>query len=130
MHLLQINFRVSISRDAYQELCAPVAEAISGMPGLLWKAWVFNEEVGTAGGIYLFEDKDALDSYLNSSIVKGMKESPAFSEISVNRFEVLPELSKITRFASAEEKLAEVPVELNVPEVVVKPEAEVTVKEP
>lgn len=102
MHILQINFRVSISRDAYEEECAPVAQAIADVPGLLWKAWIFNEEASTAGGIYLFENEDALEAYLQSSIVQGLKRSPAFGEITINRFEVMPELSKVTRFALAE----------------------------
>ncbi|RYD73701.1 MAG: hypothetical protein EOP84_21110 [Verrucomicrobiaceae bacterium] len=102
MHILQVNFRVSISREAYEEECAPVAQVIAEVPGLVWNAWMFNEEASTAGGIYLFENEDALEDFLESSIVQGLKRSPAFSEMSVNRFELMPELSAITRFPLGE----------------------------
>ncbi len=110
MYLLQINYQVSISREAYEDECTPVAQAIAGVPGLIWKAWGFNEEAGTAAGLYLFESEDALDCYLRSDIVKGLKRSPAFSDISVNRFEVQPDLSRMTRFIPGREEPVSEPV--------------------
>lgn len=96
--MLQINFRVAASREAYQAACTKVASAIAEVPGLLWKSWVYNQAAQEAGGIYLFEDAPALNAYLQGPIVAGLKSNPVFSEMSIKRWEVLPELSATTRF--------------------------------
>lgn len=99
MYILQVNYQVSVSRHTYEEDSAPVAESIANnVRGLIWKAWGYNEETGTACGLYLFEDEDALDCYLQSAIVKGLKRSPAFGDVTVNRFELLSDLSRVTHF--------------------------------
>ena len=75
-----------------------MAEAIGKVKGLVGKAWGYNDEAGTACGLYVFEDEDALDCYLRGPIFKGLKNSPAFADVTVNRFELLLELSRATRF--------------------------------
>ena len=100
MYILQVNFRVTVCRQTYEEDSAPVAGVIANVPGLIAKAWGYNEEAGTACGLYVFEDEDALDCYLRGPIFKGLKRSPAFADVTVNRFELLLELSRATRFGA------------------------------
>lgn len=103
MYILQVNFRVTVSRHAYEEDSAPVAEAMANVRGLIWKAWGYNEEAGTACGLYLFEDEDSLDCYMRSPIFKGLKRSPAYGDITINRFELLADLSRVTHFGQSME---------------------------
>lgn len=110
MQILQLNFQVTVPCHAYMKDGAPVAEAIAQVPGLIWKAWIFNESTNTAGGIYLFEDKAALEDYLESPIMEGLRNSPAFSDITVNRFDVLADLSKVTRFDVTKQKVPDIEV--------------------
>ena len=113
MQILQLNFQVTVSCRAYMKECVPVAEMIAQTPGLIWKAWIFNEETNTAGGIYLFEDKAALEAYLQGPVMEGLRNSPAFSDITVNRFDVLSDLSKVTRFDVTKQRMPELEVALD-----------------
>lgn len=95
--ILQINFKYHVSRAEYETAVAPLAAPIAAMPGLVWKVWLMNEAEQEAGGIYLFTDGSTLDAYLNSDIVAGIISHPALSDFSVKQFEVMEEVSAVTR---------------------------------
>jgi hypothetical protein len=90
-----MNF--SIPRADLETAWLGVTQPIADTPGLLWKVWLMNEEKKEAGGIYLFENEDALLAYVSGSIVTALKESPAVSNISAKSFDVLPDHSAVTR---------------------------------
>lgn len=46
--------------DAYREL----AEDIATQRGLVWKVWTEDAAQGTAGGVYLFENRVLADAYI------------------------------------------------------------------
>ena len=56
-----------------------------------------DKERGEVAGIYLFEDDNAMKSYLEGPIVAGMKDKAAFSEINVKFFDVVEEASLVIR---------------------------------
>lgn len=95
--ILQVNLDFNVPRPALEAAWLGVAQPIAEQPGLLWKVWLMNEEKREAGGIYLFESREAAESYIAGPIVAGLKESPAVSNISAKLFDVLPEHSAITR---------------------------------
>jgi hypothetical protein len=64
---------------------------------MVWKVWLMNEADQESGGIYLFEDGASLDAYLNSEIVAGIVSHPALSDFSVKQFDVMAEVSEVTR---------------------------------
>lgn len=95
--ILQINFKFHVPRTDYEAAVAPLAEPIANVPGLLWKVWLMNETEQVAGGIYLFEDGQSLDAYLNSEIVAGIVSHPALTDFSVKQFKVMADVSAVTR---------------------------------
>jgi hypothetical protein len=95
--ILQINFKFNVAREQYEAAAAPLAEPIAAVPGMVWKVWLMNEADQESGGIYLFEDGASLDAYLNSEIVAGIVSHPALSDFSVKQFEVMAEVSEVTR---------------------------------
>jgi len=95
--ILQINFKFNMSERDYERALAPLAGDIAAVPGLLWKVWLMNEEEGEAGGIYLFKDGASLEAYLNGPIVAGVCAHPALSGFSVKRFDVMEDLTAVTR---------------------------------
>ena len=105
--ILQVNFKFSIPRADAATAWLGAAQPIADTPGLQWKVWLMNEAENEAGGIYLFDSKDAAQAYMAGPIVASLKESPVISNISAKLFDVLPEHSAITRaplssvFASA-----------------------------
>ena len=56
-----------------------------------------NEERSEGAGIYLFEDEDALKSYLEGPIIAGMKDKKVFSDINMKTFDVAEEATAVTR---------------------------------
>lgn len=41
-----------------------LADSINQEPGFIWKIWTENEEMGEAGGVYLFENEETASAYL------------------------------------------------------------------
>jgi hypothetical protein len=65
-YLLQMDFPTegpfgSAMTEAFTEL----AESINDEPGFLWKVWTENSDTREAGGVYLFESREAAQRYLD-----------------------------------------------------------------
>ena len=98
MHILIINFNLhELPRADYEAVCDEVSEAFASIPGLVSKKWLANEETNTYGGVYLWESKQAMLDYKNSEVFAALGQNPAFVELSVTDFEMLPGPSKVTR---------------------------------
>lgn len=95
--VLQINFKFEGSKVEFLKAFGEVAAPIAATPGLRWKVWLWNDEERIGGGIYLFDDSPSAQAYLQGSIVAGLGQHPAVSDISVNQFEVLGNPTSITR---------------------------------
>jgi hypothetical protein len=95
--IVQINFKLHVSAADYAQACAPLAQPVADTPGLRWKTWLMNEAEQEAGGIYLFEDDRSAQGYLAGPIVGGIKAHPGLSDVSVKTFDVMEELSLVTR---------------------------------
>ncbi len=78
--ILQINFKFSVSRTEYEQVCAQGAQPIADTPGLRWKVWLMNEAEREAGGIYLFDDAASVQAFLAGPIVAAVKSHPALSQ--------------------------------------------------
>ena len=72
-----------------------LAHRIANVPGLICKVWTENQEMGEAGGIYLFKDEASLDSYLGGKLER-MKAS-GIEDIRARKFDVNEPLTEITR---------------------------------
>jgi hypothetical protein len=95
--ILQINFKFNVSPAELADAFAPLAEPIAKVPGLRWKIWSLNEATSEFAGIYLFDDADSVQVYLEGPIIAEVSKHPALSDISVNQFGVIDEFSAITR---------------------------------
>ena len=72
----------------------PYAEPIAQTPGLRWKIWILDEANKRAGGIYLFESDAHLQQFMRGEIIAEVK---ADASASFQEFDVIPELSAVTR---------------------------------
>ena len=95
--IMQLNFKFSVSGEAYTDAVSPLADDFAAVPGLRWKIWMINEEESEAGGIYMFENEAALQDFLASSLAATVTSHPALSDFSVKRFDVMEAVSAITR---------------------------------
>jgi len=95
--ILQVNLKFTIPRADLETAWLDAAQPIADTPGLLWKVWLMNERENEAGGIYLFENEAAAQSYIGGPIVASLKASPAVSNISAKLFDVMAYHSAVTR---------------------------------
>jgi hypothetical protein len=95
--VLQINFKFSVTVNELAEAFAPLAEPIAKVPGLRWKIWSLNEATSEFAGIYLFDDTETLQAYLEGPIIAQVSEHPALSDISAKQFGVIKGFSTTTR---------------------------------
>lgn len=95
--ILQINFKFSIPREQFEGAASSVAQAFAEVPGCLWKVWLMNEAESEGGGIYLFADEAAVQAYKDGPLFAAVLGNPALSGHTVKQFEVLEEISRVTR---------------------------------
>lgn len=95
--ILQVNFKFNVPRAQFEENASSVAQAFAEVPGCLWKVWLMNEDESEAGGIYLFADEAAVENYKTSPLFAAVLSNPALSDHSVKQFEVLEDVSRVTR---------------------------------
>jgi hypothetical protein len=95
--ILQINFKFHASTSDYHDLCQSLAQAIAAVPGLRWKIWPLNDREKEGGGIYLFETDQALNDFLSGPIVAQVKSHPALYDLSAKVFDVMADVTSITR---------------------------------
>lgn len=95
--ILQLNFKFNVSGSEYEQAVSPLASKFADVPGLRWKIWMMNEAEQEAGGIYLFEDGASLKSLLESPLAAQVMNHPALSNFSVKQFDVMEDVTAITR---------------------------------
>jgi hypothetical protein len=95
--ILQINFKYNVPTADLKNAFSSMVDQIAETPGLRWKVWILNEKDQEGGGIYLFDDAASVQAYLGGPIVAGIKAHPALSDISAKVFDVIGDLTKVTR---------------------------------
>ncbi|MFQ5944460.1 MAG: YdhR family protein [Anaerolineales bacterium] len=95
--IMQLNFKFSVSGSEYEQSVSPLANDFAAVPGLRWKIWMINEGESEAGGIYLFEDEAAVSSFLEGPLAAKVTGHPALSDFSVKQFNVMEDVTEITR---------------------------------
>ena len=95
--ILQINFKFSVSRAEYEQAATSLASEFADVAGLRWKVWLMNEAESEAGGIYLFDDDSSLQAFLAGPLAAKVNSHPAFSDMSAKQFDVMADVTAITR---------------------------------
>jgi len=95
--ILQLNFKFNVSRAEYEQAVSSLASEFAAVPGLRWKIWMINEAEQEAGGIYLFDDEASVKAYLEGPLAAQVTSHPALSDFSVKQFDVMEDVTTITR---------------------------------
>ena len=99
MHAQVITYQLSdISQAEYlKQMVEPDAPILANVKGLISKVWLADEEKNTFGGFYLWEDKAAMNDFMNSDLVKAVVSRPFVTNVSSVDWEVNQTASLITR---------------------------------
>ena len=90
MHVQIVNFNLKDMTDAgFRSMADEVAPAFASVPGLLSKIWLADAGKNTYGGVYIWEDAAAMQTYLASDLGKGVVGNPNFANLTSRDFEVL-----------------------------------------
>jgi hypothetical protein len=96
-HIVQINFKYDLTRSEYEQAADQLAGFFAELSGLRWKVWILNEAESEAGGVYLFEDQDSMQSFLTGPLAAQVQGHPALRDFSVKTFEVMESPTATTR---------------------------------
>ena len=98
MELLIINFGLNgITENDYRAICDSIAPAFAAVPGLATKVWLADPSSGVYGGVYTFENPDAVNTFLASQLFAQVGAMEGLADISVRRFGVLSAPTEVTR---------------------------------
>src|SRR6476660_3660505 len=87
-----------ISQAEYlKKMVEPDAPVLAKVPGLISKVWLADEEKNAFGGFYLWEDRTAMQNFMQSDLVKAVVSRPFVKNVSSADFEVNQKASLITR---------------------------------
>ena len=99
MHAQLITYQLKdISQAEYlKQMVEPDAPILANVKGLISKVWLSDIEKNTFGGFYLWENKAAMQDFMNSDLVKAVVSRPFVKNVSSVDFEVNQKASLITR---------------------------------
>ena len=97
MILLQINFPfpVHMMGDTLTENARELAQSINKETGFISKVWIENTQTQESGGIYLFENRETAEQYVQMHTKR--LEAMGVTEIECKYFHVNEPLSKINQ---------------------------------
>ena len=93
-----VNFNLEgIGHQDYLEATVDVAPAFNDVKGLKSKVWLSDEANNVYGGVYTWENRQAMEDYLNSEFYdQVLGSNPSFVNITYKAYDVLEEQTKIT----------------------------------
>lgn len=99
MHAQLITYQLKdISQEEYlKQMVEPDAPILAKVKGLISKVWLSDIEKNSFGGFYLWENKTAMQDFMNSDLVKAVVSRPYVTNVSSVDYEVNEKASLITR---------------------------------
>lgn len=103
MHIQIVNFNLKeVSQEDYNKLCDQLAPAFADIPGLSSKVWLADPDSNTYGGIYTWQDRQAMEDFMKTSLFNDVATHPNLANITAKDFDVMEEQTRVTRGLVAE----------------------------
>lgn len=98
MHVQIVSFKLEgVSDGDYRKLADELATAFATVDGLQSKVWLANPATNTYGGVYYWQDRAAMERYLQSELCNSIVTHPNVAEIQSTDFEVMEGPTRVTR---------------------------------
>ncbi len=98
MHIQILNFHLKgVSVQDYYKLADELAPAFAGLPGLVSKVWLANPETNTFGGVYTWEDREAMECFTRTDLFNAVATHPNLDNITSKDFAVMEGPTRVTR---------------------------------
>lgn len=97
MHAQVITFGLGdITEEQFREVAGADAPTFAAMPGLLAKVWLRDPETNTYGGLYLWADAEACETYIKGEVFHAIKTNPHLTHVESRDYGAFEELSALT----------------------------------
>ncbi len=98
MEIVIVTFGLEgITESDYEQACEQLAPAFAAVGGLQSKVWLADGVANRYGGVYTFASKVDVDGFLASQLFADVGAHPNLAGVTVQRFEVIDEPTRITR---------------------------------
>jgi Putative mono-oxygenase ydhR len=98
MHVQVVTYRIAdISDPDFVEANQEFAEMMAAVPGLLAKVWLKDPDKNIYGGLYLWQDRQACESFLASDLWAEVVKDDSMSNLETHDFAVMDELTRSTQ---------------------------------
>ena len=94
-----VNFNLDgITHEQYEGAATELAPSFKPLDGLISKVWLSDKENNTYGGVYKWENRQAMENYLSSEFYdEVLGNNPSFANVSYKAYEVLDGPTEITK---------------------------------
>lgn len=100
MHIQIIEFRLrDLDPEAYETMCDQLAPMFAGVAGLRAKIWLADCAGSRFGGVYVWQDRRAMESFAATDLSRTVAAHPNLAGITSRDFDVLEAPTRITRGA-------------------------------
>lgn len=88
--VLDVSFTYAFdTADEYIAEVSPMSEMFAAVPGMVWKTWTLNPETKRAGAVYLFENPEIRQAYMDGELFGAVKSHPALSDHRIRTYDVM-----------------------------------------
>ena len=97
MYVQIVNFQLNGIDDAqYRHACEEDAPTLATVPGLLSKIWLADQSTNTYGGVYIWRDRQAMQTFVGSDLFRGIAADPQLNNLTSRAFDVLETPTEVT----------------------------------
>ena len=97
MHIQIVNFNLeNMTYDEYTSLCDEVAQAFAEVPGLISQVWLSDQDANTFGGVYTWQDRQAMETFTQSELFSNVAGNPNLVNITSKDFGILEGPTAVT----------------------------------
>jgi hypothetical protein len=99
MKLLVVNYRRELGHDDPEQAASMMqsAEKLAGLPGLIWKIWLYDDSEQVAQSVYLFDSEESARAWGDGPLRSSLGRYPGIGDIETSYFDVDEGLSAATR---------------------------------
>jgi hypothetical protein len=97
MHVQIVTLNLKdITEAQYSAIAEELAPTFAAMPDLLNKVWLADTATNTYGGVYVWKDRAAMESYMAGDIVAGLRANPHVANVTSKDYGVLDGPTRVT----------------------------------
>ena len=98
MHVQVVTYRLAdISDPEFNEANREFAEMMATQPGLLSKIWLKDPDDNVYGGVYLWQDRQACQSFLAGELWGEVAKDESVMDLTSHDYTVNDEMTKVTQ---------------------------------